>query len=356
MTTAAKAPLGILFQGLPDSGKVSVNVNAANKVDVYYPNRVILTEGNARKLVARARNVWLPPSKPLELRGVPWFVNMMADADEYLRSLLLLDRNFGTRVPAFNHPRAVAMSRRDLSARRLEGIAGLQVPACVRFRPENAGDFEKTFAANGFRYPVIVRPATSQSQQGLFKVDSPFDWPQAYRRNWWGQDFYMTQFVDFAMAPGRYVKLRVAFVGQEMFLRGWNETGDWLIHTAYSDEGDNAGLHRYMAREAEFPRMTALRQICAAIRDRVALDFFGVDLGMLSPERFVLFEANAAMSILKPTTGGADASIIKPVQDRIEAAVDRLLASPAAWQSGRAFADQPVETILGQPQTAFAVA
>lgn len=41
-----------------------------------------------------------------------------------------------------------------------------------------------------------------------------------------------------------------------------------------------------------------LQKLGTAIREKVGLDFFGVDIGWKSDTEFVLFEANATMSIL----------------------------------------------------------
>ncbi len=41
-----------------------------------------------------------------------------------------------------------------------------------------------------------------------------------------------------------------------------------------------------------------LQQLGKSIREKVGLDFFGVDIGWKSDTEFVLFEANATMSIL----------------------------------------------------------
>ena len=44
-----------------------------------------------------------------------------------------------------------------------------------------------------------------------------------------------------------------------------------------------------------------LVRIITEIRERIGLDFFGIDLGYISDSEFVFFESNAAMTILPPS-------------------------------------------------------
>jgi hypothetical protein len=41
-------------------------------------------------------------------------------------------------------------------------------------------------------------------------------------------------------------------------------------------------------------------QVLSAVRDRVELDFFGLDFGILADGRLLLFEANATMNFFSP--------------------------------------------------------
>ncbi|MDE4063880.1 hypothetical protein PXK48_22410 [Phaeobacter gallaeciensis] len=333
MAIKVKKGKGILFEAVPDNGQVGMRVGENGRAQYVWPNRMVLPDDILTKLKKDTVPFLYPPPKPIEYQGASWIVNMCADADEYRNALIGLDQAFGDKLPIFNHPRAVAMTRRDLSAKLLDGIPNLIVPKCVRFKADANNSFQKTFEAEGFKYPVLVRPATSQTGRDLVKIDTPFDWVKVYQTHWYGKYHYMTQFVDFQGADGKFTKIRVAFVGDTMFFRGYNPSDTWKIFAAYSDTPTDADLLRYMDKIEEFEKNATLIQVCQEIRRRCGLDFFGIDLGLLDGGRFVLFETNAAMSILRPTIGSADFKIIKPQQDQIERSLRGYMALPAQWQS-----------------------
>jgi hypothetical protein len=60
-----------------------------------------------------------------------------------------------------------------------------------------------------------------------------------------------------------------------------------------------------------------------AIRERMPLDFFGVDFDIDDAGQVVLFEANAAMNILKRPKEPADQTLPDEPFDRIKAAFRR---------------------------------
>lgn len=337
---------GIQFKAVPDNGTVRVSVDDNNKPRFVFPNSAVWSASIKRLLAQKTFEFWYPPTKPLDVENVQWIVNQCADADEYRNALIGLDQAFGETVPIFNHPRRVAMTRRDISSRLLTGIDGLIVPKCVRFGIRGSGALEKTFTSVGFSYPVLVRPVASQTGRGLVRVDTPFDWPKAYEVLSNSDECFMTQFVDFANSRGAYVRVRLAFVGGRTYLRGYTEQQSWFIRWAYGDAPKDSDLEAFMRVVKDFASMHVLKRVGDEIRSRVGLEYFGVDLGMRSDQEFVLFEANAAMSILDVHHGQADYSIIKPQIDRIEHALERLLAAPKKWVGLNPVPDSSVRELL----------
>lgn len=250
------------------------------------------------------------------MQGASWIVNLCADADDYRDALIGLDDAFGETLPIFNHPRAVARSRRDLSAKLLEGVAGLAVPKCIRLTASEQGCFEKTFAAEGFHYPVLIRPAGSQTARGLVRVDHPFDWPKVYQSHWYGRPYYMTQFVDCRRADGQFLKVRFCFVGDQVSLRGHALGKDWLVTATRQPTKEI--VERFFEHRRAFPQWRAAQSVAHEIRQRVGLDFFGVDLGVLDDDTFVLFEANAAMTMaVSSTVTGEMRNLMKPIYSEL---------------------------------------
>lgn len=341
-----KSGQGIHFRAIPDNGTIRVRVGENNKPHFIFPNSSVWSSPIQRLLAQKTIEFWYPPTRPLKMQNVQWIVNQCADVDEYRNALIGLDQAFGKAVPIFNHPRRVAMTRRDLSSRLLADINGLITPKCVRLRVYGSDVLEKTFAAERFSYPVLVRPSASQSGRGLVRVDSPFDWYKAYEVLSTGDNCFMTQYVDFSNAQGVYVRVRLAFVGSRVFLRGYTEQPSWLIRRAYGDAPDDSDLQEFMKVVEDFDSMVALKRVGEEIRARVGLEYFGVDLGMRSEREFVLFEANAAMSILDVQHGQANYAIIKPQIDRIECALESLLISPKKWVGINSTPENTVRDIL----------
>ncbi len=335
---------GLLFCAVPDNGQISTTVGDAGTPQFHIPNSMIFSPGLMKQLETVARTVWFPPPKPVTHDNVAWVVNFCADADEYRKALLSLDAAFGATSPIFNHPRAVALSRRDLMAKRLQGVVHLTVPRCVRFKVDSPDSFAATFAAHGFDYPVLVRPEGSQTGQGLHKVDGPQDWAALGLSNGYGKWHFMTQFYDTRSANGRYCKVRASFVGGTWAIRAFRDEPDWLITgsvralTAEHRDSIKRNVDALMADTA----------FCAMLDDiaaRVPLDFFGADIGV-SDGRFTFFEANAAMTMARPSTEGLSTDpVMQNVYKTLERQLVTHLTHPNDWRAARHTLPSVAETL-----------
>lgn len=291
------APRPISFCAVPDSGEVGVKISAAGLPIAVLPNRLAVPFALRDELTRSTQELWYPRPPSANPPAVPWIVNHCADADDYRNGLIWLDETFGATTPIFNHPRAVARSRRDHSSAALRGIEGLTVPRTVRLRATSRTAFERCFAENGFAYPVLVRPSGVQTGKGLQKIDGPHDWDRAVNTEWFGQPHFMTEFVDFASADGIYLKARVLFVADRFFIRHVKAATGWKVHNDTANS-----ITDFKDRELDLIRdlseNAAFNGACAAVPARTALDFCGMDVGV-DPvrNRFVMFECNAAMSV-----------------------------------------------------------
>ena len=216
----------------------------------------------------------------------------------------------------------------------LQGIEGLTVPRTVRFRATSRAAFERCFAENAFRYPVLVRPGANQTGRGQLLIEGPQDWDAAVNTEWFGQPHFMTEFFDFATAEGLYLKARVVFVANRFFVRHVKAGKGWKVHNRTPDS-----ITGFRDRELELIRSlnehAAFRRACAAIPARTGLDFCGMDVG-IDPERnrFVMFECNAAMSVFFSSDDDVDADrqvrrglLEMPVANAFE----QQLRQPEAW-------------------------
>lgn len=343
---------GLLFEAVPDSGQVRVRIDEGGRPTYLWPNRTLLSEGALDKLRKLGSLFFYPPPRPAEQRGLSWVVNLCADADEYRSGLLGLDAAFGATLPIFNHPRAVALTRRDLSAARLAGIDGLVVPRCHRFLAEETDSFQKAFKDGGFRYPVLVRPAASQTGRDLVRIDTPFDWPKVYKTHWYGKPHFMTQFHD-TQGPEGFLKLRAGWFGDQMRVHSIKHSQNWRINHETGETPPDI----FAAREAELAEQLVaegrLAAVMAEIGARSAMDFIGADLGLAPDGGLVLFEANAAMTMVQPLSFfkspiGKERfrKLHGPVRAAIDAAVDGFLARAATGDAGPAAALPSVSEIF----------
>jgi hypothetical protein len=117
-----------------------------------------------------------------------------------------------------------------------------------------------------------------------------------------GRVHIATEFVDFRSADGLYRKFRVFFIGRHRILRHMLISQSWSVHGA--DRADfMAPRPSLIAEERAIfesvrpfpPEVTA---VFDAVRQRMPLDFFGLDFGLGLDGRVVLFEANATMSFM----------------------------------------------------------
>jgi glutathione synthase/RimK-type ligase-like ATP-grasp enzyme len=231
--------------------------------------------------------------------GYECILNLFTEAEEngrVLENLRKLVR--GYRAPVINHPEAVLQSTRDLVARRLAGVPGLIVPRVIRLRGGNSVAAAKAIEGVGLHFPVIVRRAGTHTG----RIVGKFEDLAALRAAAIERDEHLaTEFIDFRSADGFCRKYRVFFIGSQRVFRHLLVSDDWNVHA--SDR------QRVMAQRIEFiaaeEAMLATRegafsdevqQVLSAVRERMPLDFFGMDFGIAPDGRVVLFEANATMN------------------------------------------------------------
>lgn len=329
---------GLIFEALPADRKIRVRVGDKGRPVYVWPNRISLPENVLKGATAKAMRFLYPPKEPISFEHVPWIINLCGDADDYAYAMVALAKTFPD-TPIFNHPDGILRTRRDRAADLVRGLEGLDVPHCVRFSPKTLSDFEDTFQGSAFRYPVLVRPERSQTGKDVVKVDSRLGWRELEGMRWSGRFYYMTQFVDFAdVNPAghrEYFKLRLLVCGDTFFVRQALTSDRWMVHVATSgrDASSSEGEWARTQMLRDHPRV---QDIVAIARDRFALDVFGIDLGYLpSEDRFVFFEATAAISIYETTKalyGHLHPGLFE-YRQKGEQAIASLLRKPEQWRS-----------------------
>jgi len=232
-----------------------------------------------------------------DLTGYRVLVNLITEAehnDKVLENLKKLLRGVPGRV--INKPEAVLRTTRDQVARLLAGVPGLIVPRTVRLNGRKPAVAASAIAKVGLAPPIILRQVGTHSGKIIGLFDSIDGAVAALGTG----EHVAIQFVAFAGADALYRKYRVFFIGPHLVLRHMIVSDHWNVHAKdrgrFMAEHPDAVAEERARLESENPFPPHIRAVLEAIRERVPLDFFGMDFGITSDGDVVLFEANATMS------------------------------------------------------------
>ncbi len=284
------------------------------------------------------------PRGRTDLSGHDCILNLVTDADQHPRTLATLGKLLrGYKGRVVNRPDAVLRTTRDLVAKRLAGVAGLCVPKVVRLRNPRPGAASAAARRADMAFPLIVRRAGTHSGRIIGVVDGP----EALEAAIAGPGtFVMTEFVDFRSEDRLYRKYRVFFIGRRRIFRHLIGADQWSIHARerFSFMANHSGLIaeelRIIADPAGlFP--AAVSAALDAVRERMGLDFFGMDFGITADGRALLFEANATMSFF-PVGSQPPFAHIERVIDPARQALFELLGSAATHGAARLAGARPI--------------
>lgn len=197
-----------------------------------------------------------------------------------------------------NRPEAVLQSTRDQVARRLAGIPGLIAPRVVRLKSAKPALAAEAIERAGLEFPVILRRAGSHTGRIVGLFDNLRELRDALAED---AEHIATEFIDFQSADGIYRKYRVFFFGRQRIFRHMLVSDNWNIH---AKDRKRFQLERPALIAEEAPMFDApegvlpdgVAEVLTAVRERMPLDFFGMDFGITRDGRVVLFEANATMN------------------------------------------------------------
>jgi glutathione synthase/RimK-type ligase-like ATP-grasp enzyme len=206
--------------------------------------------------------------------------------------------------PVLNDPRAIIDLSRDRLWRKLEGVEGLVIPPTARVSGGTLvgvarGDRALAEILPGADYPLIVRPVGSHAGKGLQKIDGPealVDYIIQSRL----QTAYVSPFVDYASADGRWRKYRIAFMAGRPFLAHMAVGDHWMVHYLNAGMAEDAGKRaEEAAAMASFDQDFAVRHAAAfaGLHERLGLDYFAIDCAELPDGRLLVFEADVSMIV-----------------------------------------------------------
>jgi hypothetical protein len=187
---------------------------------------------------------------------------------------------------------AIAALGRDRAPARLAGRDDLVAPPTRRVARADLAGFGDTF-------PIIVRPVDSHAGAGLEKLQPASDL-SGYLNRHPDETFYVSPFVDYAGADGRFRKLRVALVAGRPFIVHMAVSEHWMVHYLNAGMAEDAGKRaEEAAMMASFDTGFAARHAAAfhALHAAFGLDYMALDCAEDRQGRLLVFEADTAMIV-----------------------------------------------------------
>jgi glutathione synthase/RimK-type ligase-like ATP-grasp enzyme len=258
-------------------------------------------------------------------------LNCVTDSDSNPKTLANIRKLLkGYRGRVINRPEAVEQSSRDQVARALSGIENLVVPSTHRVARRNMGMLKRLEARGLLRVPAIVRAAGTHSGEiiGLCRDFAEVEAAVAAAPG----DSIVTEYVDYRSPDGIFRKFRVFAIGDRLIFRHVVFADQWSAHA----RDRVAFLERHPEMVAEWrhwceAELSALGDAVVAtlhrIRERLPLDYFGVDFGLLPDGRVLLFEANATMNFFPFPSAEEFPFSLRPLEPA-RAAFEALLEGP----------------------------
>jgi tetratricopeptide (TPR) repeat protein len=234
------------------------------------------------------------------LGDIQLVVNLISDADQAKAELPLAARLVeAIGRPVINDPGKIQRTTRDAVADLLQGIPDCRIPGLLRLPAGAERNVPSVAALLPFTCPILIRPAGTHGGDDFEKRESLSELASllAQRPD---SDHYVIEYIDYASADGYFRKYRFIFVDEEMLPYHLAIGNDWKLHHDSTDMPDHPWMQEEEAAFLANPgavfnsrHFQALR----TIRERIGLDFFGIDCGLDAAGNLVVFEVNASMLV-----------------------------------------------------------
>jgi glutathione synthase/RimK-type ligase-like ATP-grasp enzyme len=186
----------------------------------------------------------------------------------------------------------------------------------------------------GIEFPAIIRPSCSHAGKNLARIEDR-ESLRTYLKTISDDLFYVAPFIDYRSADGFWRKYRLVFVAGRPFPYHLAIHSDWAIwyYNARMDldpwkRSEEARFVRDI-REAFPEQAVAALQV---IGERVGLDYFGVDCGVMPDGRLVVFEIETGMIVHDwdaPNSFPYRQDCVRSIRRAFEAMIDFRVAASA---------------------------
>ncbi len=231
--------------------------------------------------------------------------------------------------PVINHPRLILATARDTAAATLTGIPHCRVPRVARVTRSALMTTDASDVLGAFGFPLLLRRPGTHGGEAFEKIDAPDRIP-GFVATHPSDQYYVTEFADYRSGDGYFRKYRFLFVDRRMLPYHLAISADWKIHHATTDMDRHPWMQNEEAAFLDAPSAAfGPRQEAAMhqIRERIGLDFFGIDCALDAAGHVVVFEVNASMLVHDDNAAFPYKS---PHVARIKAAFDTMLAERSA--------------------------
>jgi len=227
-------------------------------------------------------------------------VNLISDADQggaVLPRAARLVASLGR--PVINEPSKIQHTTRDAVTDLLPGIAGCRIPRILRLAAHADVSVDALAKMLPFPFPVLARPAGTHGGDDFEKI-AGLEELARFLEHRPDSDHYVIDYIDYASADGHFRKYRFIFVGEKVLPYHLAIGKDWKLHHDNTDMADHAWMQQEEAAFLNAPGSVfsaANYRALAEIRERIGLDFFGVDCALDRDGNLVVFEVNASMLV-----------------------------------------------------------
>jgi glutathione synthase/RimK-type ligase-like ATP-grasp enzyme len=225
----------------------------------------------------------------------------IAEGSHHDRALAAADRLAAVlNVPVVNNGARIAAVSRSGAARLLQNLPDTVVPAQTLIGRSALARVADGFSADACpAFPMIVRPMASHAGKDLVRLNDAKS-VRTYLDGVADELFYAAPFVDYRSADGLWRKYRVIFVHGRPLPYHLAIHNDWAIwyYNARMDLDpwkrlEEARFVQDIAAALPARALAALR----VIGERVGLDYFGLDCGVLADGTLVVFEIETGMIV-----------------------------------------------------------
>jgi hypothetical protein len=225
----------------------------------------------------------------------------IAEDFHHVRALQAADRLAAAlNVPVINNGARISAVSRAGAAGLLQNLSNAVVPAQTLVGRSALASVANGLSADGCPgFPMIVRPRASHAGRDLVRLDDAKSL-RTYLDGVADRLFYVGPFVDYQSADGFWRKYRVIFVHGRPLPYHLAIHSDWAIWYYNARMDLDPWKRREEARFVDDIAVAIPARALAALRvigERIGLDYFGVDCGVLSDGRLVVFEIETGMIV-----------------------------------------------------------